>query len=298
MREVQCSEAVEFLETLANIQRNPVGLPRPDRFAFRGQADSTWELIPSAFRVGTALGYELRHHAHVVCPEMIDSWEQANAEYYAIYEFLQLADSLGLEVPGDSYMFRGNARFRNVVGNWELGIGDWPKPELLELLAIAQHHGVPTRLLDFSFRPGVAVFFALSDDANTAADGQFAVWAVDLDFIAWSAIHGDRIGLVTVPRARNTNLHAQHGLFLYDMRRQKNDPVELNRIIEIEAERVWKTESSRSDWVPITKVVAPRSIAGKVLMALELDGFDEPHLRPSFDAVVACLLTRRQQFLR
>ncbi|MDA1128439.1 MAG: FRG domain-containing protein, partial [Chloroflexi bacterium] len=78
---------------------------------------------------------------------------QARAEFVALREFVVLADRVGLPIPGDSQIFR------EPVEPTEL-YDDWPSQEIWQILAVAQHHGVPTRLLDFSFDSNTAAFFA------------------------------------------------------------------------------------------------------------------------------------------
>ena len=49
-------------------------------------------------------------------------------------------------------------------------------------LALMQHHGAPTRLLDFTWSPYVAVFFALE-----GATGDAAIWALNPDPLAYTS---------------------------------------------------------------------------------------------------------------
>ena len=102
--------------------------------------------------------------------------------------------------------------------------------ELLELAALAQHHGCPTRLLDWTTDRAVAAHFAATSAMKSSnGDGipVMVVWVLKApnycarSFTAptpdpMSVHHGDQHPLLRVdlPMGANPRLHAQRGTFL------------------------------------------------------------------------------------
>lgn len=82
----------------------------------------------------------------------------------------------GIEVDFVAEFQRGA---RNYLAN------DETPEHLIEWLAMMQHHGAPTRLLDFSKSPFVAAFFAFE---QWYPDRDVAIWAMNMQFIKKSAL--------------------------------------------------------------------------------------------------------------
>lgn len=224
---IQVSDPREFLENLS--PDGPIFGSRPlhtfasgngkPTWVFRGQTDADRALLPSALREKQEL---LLTGGWKALATPISNADQAGAEYSSLQAFFWAADEHGLSLPEDSQKLRAFFdHSRNGLSTVRAERGAWLPDFLLSLAALAQHYGLPTRLLDWSYSPFVATYFAAGSHNSDAQ--HLCVWALDLSAIADIAALGSVLQskrkargflrFVSAPRSGNQNLLAQDGLF-------------------------------------------------------------------------------------
>lgn len=108
------------------------------------------------------------------------SWQPSIGRYRSTYAFRGMADAAW---PLATSLARMGGSFghleRHLVRNFRkyAYLESRDNASLWNLLALAQHHGLPTRLLDWTYSPYVALHFVTDDIERSGLDG--AIWCID-----------------------------------------------------------------------------------------------------------------------
>lgn len=207
------------------------------KFIFRGQADSNYKLTPSALRDTSQKNMIPKMNMFLyVHPKNADSQcISPQIEYQLIRDFYRQADMQGLQLPASrtlrNLLYEKTDIF--TMANWDED-AIWLPDDMLEAAALAQHYGVPTRLLDWSYSPFIAAFFATTPaleglGTGFRRDGNLCIWGFNRDVVSnmhqiyrksKSGSTSDLfpefpLKIITPPYNGNPNLAAQQGLFTH-----------------------------------------------------------------------------------
>lgn len=208
-KEKYCKTANELWELLSPTNNL---FDEPCKLIYRGQSDSNWGLIPSVLRKNKN-------------NQLIKLFKQESTADIQIYnelcilnKFVEYCDNLGIKIPNDSISFRERNLNTNNIDKYLINPVLWPNEEIFELMAMAQHHSVPTRLLDWTETPYVAMYFAVSsafyryiellEKKEIKGDEKIAIWVLNLEV---KNLYDFKT--LYVPRSSTLNISSQKGLF-------------------------------------------------------------------------------------
>ena len=208
----------------------------------------------------------------------VSSILHSNAERFIVRAFAERADQAGLRIPKDRFANMWDRPF-TFSDQLTEGLTRDVEPTTDEyvsiIYALAQHHRIPTRLLDWTYRPLVAAFFAAHTDKKPKEEPcRIVVWAVKQKSLSSTGLR-----VIKHRRSDIGFLQSQDGLFLYDtyaenkfLLSKKWFPFDLD-LGEITEQKA------------VYKLTLPYSEKDELLELLQLKRVSKPFLMPSFDNV-------------
>ena len=171
----------------------------------------------------------------------------------------------------------------------------------LSLMALAQHYGVPTRLLDWSRQAYIAAFFAGEDAYRNYeklnAKGKMVVWSFFFPAFDKQTLYANSPYLlrgVTAPSATNANLKAQQGVFtLINSRYTKEsegDYVPMDIVLEEHATKVISSQPNSESWLlkcKLRKFTLPIAEACALLDLLAKLDITPSAIYPGYQSIVS-----------
>jgi hypothetical protein len=189
-----------------------------------------------------------------------------------LHEFIRVCDSVGLTIPNDSVEFRSYFDMSNIMKIHGINNKTWPDDNVVSLMALAQHHGVPTRLLDWTYNPYIACYFAAASAVVEQHESErIALFGIDLNRIDKNCLKK-----VKVPTSISANLSAQKSLFLLVENNGFRGET-FTQDVSLESKLVANDKSI------LKKVTLPNALAGELLIRCNKFGFSSASIFPGYD---------------
>lgn len=263
------------------------------KFIFRGHSNDEYRLLPKLLRKDKLNEvFEIASLNSTITHLRDSEYSLMDYEFNILRNFYKTSDMNGLTVPHIKEL-------RNdMIQEWGSFLPftdthpmiNWLPESLWEIAALAQHYGLPTRLLDWTYDPFVAAYFATKPTSNVDTEGNLNVWGLNKEAIGIiKMVSSEDIPLhfVTPHYSSNPNMSAQKGLFThFSTNICIGRYYEQNRMPLDEAIKEFIPEGFDKGQDIFVKLTLPKCEAREAFGFLNSFGYGTSRIFPGYDGVV------------
>ena len=145
-------------------------------FIFRGHSSDKYELIPKVLRLKEDEYYKKFHSTSF---SFNDEISRIKFERQLLYKFGSIANRNRLYIPDAKYKLDKVKDEAKELTDEDLS-EYWIDSSRIEMAMLAQHYGIHTRLLDWTYDIHVAIYFAVIDHLRRKSHAKnMAIWCID-----------------------------------------------------------------------------------------------------------------------